>query len=75
MASEMKLLMQSIGMASGLIGKMVSWTGVDSTGYEVTKEGQVTAISFKDGKQYASVNDESISLDQLLKIWDAETTS
>lgn len=75
MASEMKLLRQSIGMASGLIGKMVSWTGVDSTGNEVTKEGQVTAISFKDGKQYASVNDESISLDQLLKIWDVETTS
>jgi flagellar basal-body rod modification protein FlgD len=73
MASEMKLLRQSIGMASGLIGKMVSWTSKDSYGNEVDKEGPVEAISFKEGKQFANVKGEDVSLDQLTKIWDPET--
>lgn len=75
MASEMKLLRQSIGMASGLIGKMVSWTAKDSTGNNVNKEGRVDAISFKDGKQFANVNGSDVALDQLTKIWDQETGS
>lgn len=75
MAKEMSLLRQSIGMASGLIGKMVSWTGKDSNGLDISKEGLVDAISFKDGKQYASVKGENVSLDQLTKIWDPETAS
>lgn len=70
MAGEMKLLRQTMGMAPGLIGKMVSWKGKDSTGVEVTKEGLVDAISFNDGKQYASVKGEKVSLDQLTKIWE-----
>ncbi|MNI95997.1 flagellar basal body rod modification protein [compost metagenome] len=75
MAQEMKLLRQSIGMASGLIGKMVSWNGTDSTGNETAKQGPVDAITIKDGKQFASVNGESVALDQITKIWVPETSS
>lgn len=75
MASEMSLLRQSLGMASGLIGKMVSWNTTDSSGNTVSKEGTVDAISFKDGTQYATVKGENVSLDKLTKIWNPETTS
>ncbi|WP_438446897.1 flagellar hook capping FlgD N-terminal domain-containing protein [Gorillibacterium sp. sgz5001074] len=75
MAKEMSMLRQSIGMASGLIGKMVSWTVKDSNGLNTTKEGKVDAISFKDGKQYANVKGENVALDQLTKIWDSGAAS
>lgn len=75
MATEMKSLRESIGIASGLIGKNVSWTGKDSEGNDVDNEGIVDAITFKDGKQYANVNGAEVTLDQLTKIWNPESSS
>jgi flagellar basal-body rod modification protein FlgD len=72
MASEMKLLRQSLGMDSGLIGKQVSWEGQDSFGTKLVKSGKVDAITFKDGIQYANVMGEEVSLDKLLKIQNPE---
>jgi flagellar basal-body rod modification protein FlgD len=71
MATEMKALRQTLGFASGLIGKEVSWSSSDSTGKQVVKSGVVDSITFKEGTQYANVKGEEISLDKLLKIENA----
>jgi flagellar basal-body rod modification protein FlgD len=68
MSNEMKLLRQSIGFASSLIDKTVSWTLTSENGAAVTKSGVVKSISMKDGIQYAEVNGEKIALDQIQKI-------
>jgi flagellar basal-body rod modification protein FlgD len=75
MASEMKSLRESLGMASGLIGKSISWTSTDSGGNSYQNEGVVDAITFKDGKQYANVDGVQVSLEKLTKIWNAEPSS
>ncbi|MDF2924720.1 MAG: flagellar hook capping protein [Paenibacillaceae bacterium] len=75
MATEMKALRESLGMASGLIGKSVSWTSTDEVGNTYDYEGIVEAISFKDGKQYANVDGMQVTLDQLTRIWDPELSS
>ncbi|MEB3101160.1 flagellar hook capping FlgD N-terminal domain-containing protein [Ferviditalea candida] len=67
MASDMKLLRQSLGFASGLIGKSVSWTTGSGTSVQVAS-GLVDAIIVKDGQQYAQVKGEEIPLDQIVKI-------
>jgi flagellar basal-body rod modification protein FlgD len=72
MATEMKMLRQSLGTAPGLIGKQVSWEGKDSFGVNSVKSGIVDAITFKDGIQYANVLGEEVSLDKLLKIENPE---
>ncbi|KRE83183.1 flagellar hook capping protein [Paenibacillus sp. Soil766] len=71
MASEMKLMRQSLGFVSGLIGKSISWTGTDSSGIETEMSGIVDSITFKDGNQYATVNGAEVSLDKLKKIENA----
>jgi flagellar basal-body rod modification protein FlgD len=71
MATEMKALRQSPGMSSDLIGKSVSWLGTDANGSSISKSGVIDSITFKDGIQYANVNNEAISLDQLTKIENA----
>jgi flagellar basal-body rod modification protein FlgD len=68
MANEMKLLRQSIGVASGLIGKSVSWNEAGKAGLTALF-GVVDAISMKDGMQYAVVGDRQVPLDQLTKVW------
>lgn len=66
MANEMKMLRQSIGIASDLIDKEISWTVTDSqTSVDTTKTGVVDSIIMKDGKQFAQVGGESISLDKI----------
>lgn len=72
MSKEMSLLRQSMGIASGLIGKQVTWSGTDETGQSVTKKGLVDAITFKEGTQYATVKGENITLDKLLTITNPE---
>jgi flagellar basal-body rod modification protein FlgD len=69
MADEMKMLRQSLGLAPGLIGKNVSWDTKDALGRNVTKSGVVDALTFKEGKQYAKVEGDEISLDKLTKVW------
>jgi flagellar basal-body rod modification protein FlgD len=68
MAGEMKLLRQSLGITSDLIGKTVSWQGKDSTGNSVEKTGKVDSITFKDGNQFINVNGETITVNQLTRI-------
>ncbi|UKS29884.1 flagellar hook capping protein [Paenibacillus sp. HWE-109] len=68
MAGEMKLMRQSLGFVSGLIGKSVTWTDIDSSGASSEKTGIVDSITFKEGNQYASVKGVEISLDKLKKI-------
>ncbi|KRF31923.1 flagellar hook capping FlgD N-terminal domain-containing protein [Paenibacillus sp. Soil787] len=68
MAGEMKLMRQSLGFVSGLIGKSITWSEIDSSGASVEKSGVVDSISFKEGNQYANVKGVEISLDKLKKI-------
>ncbi|WP_261306030.1 flagellar hook capping FlgD N-terminal domain-containing protein [Paenibacillus andongensis] len=74
MAGEMKLMRQSLGFVSGLIGKSITWTEIDSSGASVEKSGVVDSISFKDGNQFANVKGVEISLDKLKKIENASET-
>lgn len=71
-SQEMRMLRESMGIASGLIGKAVSWTEVDSNGNTIANEGIVEAVSFKDGKQYLNINGLQILLEQLSKVWNPE---
>lgn len=68
MATEMKMLRQSIGFASGLIGKNVSWASIDASGNSAVKSGIVDSITFKNDKQFATVGKEEVSLDKLVRI-------
>ncbi len=69
MADEMKLLRQSLGMTSALIGKTISWETPNETNTEmVIRSGVVEAILMKDGNQYASVEGDEVPLDQIVKI-------
>lgn len=72
MSNEMKLLRQSLGFASGLIGKNIAWTLTDSNGQSVNKSGLVDSITVKDGVQYAMVKGEKVPLDQISQISNAE---
>ncbi|BFT73070.1 flagellar hook capping FlgD N-terminal domain-containing protein [Paenibacillus sp. P36] len=74
MAGEMKLMRQSLGFVSGLIGKSITWDETDSTGATVENSGVVDSITFKDGNQFANVKGVEISLDKLKKIEDAGET-
>jgi flagellar basal-body rod modification protein FlgD len=74
MSSEMKLLRQSLGISSELIGKSVSWQGKDDAGNSVAKTGVVDSITFKDGNQFINVNGEALTVDQLTKIENAGGT-
>lgn len=71
MASEMKLMRQSLGFVSGLIGKSITWSGTDSSGATTDMTGVVGSITFKDGNQFANVNGVEVSLDKLKKIENA----
>ncbi|MCZ8520051.1 MULTISPECIES: flagellar hook assembly protein FlgD [Paenibacillus] len=63
MGSEMKLLRQSLGFASGLIGKNVTWTEDGAV-----KSGLVDSIVVKNGGQFAKVGTQEISMDQVSQI-------
>jgi flagellar basal-body rod modification protein FlgD len=71
MAGEMKLLRQSMGIASSLIGKSVSWFDGAGSIQEV-RTGIVDSITFRNSVQYANVKGAEIPLDQLIKVTNAE---
>jgi flagellar basal-body rod modification protein FlgD len=71
MAGEMKLLRQSMGIASSLIGKSVSWLDEAGSIQEV-RTGIVDSITFRNSVQYANVKGAEIPLDQLIKVTNAE---
>jgi flagellar basal-body rod modification protein FlgD len=68
MSSEMKLMRQSLGFASGLIGKEVAWININDKGESISSTGVVESIVVKDGSQYALVKGEQIALDRISKI-------
>src|SRR5690606_11647738 len=71
MATEMRLMRQSIGWASSLIGKSINWTLLDSeTQQPVVKTGKVEAINIKEGNQYVLADGQDVPLEQITKIWD-----
>ncbi|OXM84672.1 flagellar hook capping FlgD N-terminal domain-containing protein [Paenibacillus rigui] len=67
-SSEMKLMRQSLGFASGLIGKDITWDGLDEKGEVVAKTGAVESIVVKDGSQFAVVKGEQVAMDRISKI-------
>jgi flagellar basal-body rod modification protein FlgD len=69
MALEMTKLRQSIGMASGLIGKTISWEELsEGSTVPIMKSGVVDSITIKDGNQHARVGETNVSLDRILRI-------
>ncbi|TDF98224.1 flagellar hook capping FlgD N-terminal domain-containing protein [Paenibacillus piri] len=67
--TEMKQLRQTLGFASGLIGKEISWTTVSSdSNNPIVKNGVVESIIVKSDGQYAVVKGEQIGLDRISAI-------
>ncbi|MCS7461892.1 flagellar hook capping protein [Paenibacillus doosanensis] len=75
MSNEMKLLRQSLGFASGLIGKSITWGGTNEKGESIDKTGIVDSIVVKDGSQFAVVGKEKIALDQITQIANSASSS
>jgi flagellar basal-body rod modification protein FlgD len=67
MSKEMTSLRQSAGMAAALIGKEVSWVETKDTGV-VNHSGIVDSIIWRDGKQFAKVNNVEVAMDNILSI-------
>ncbi|MEK8130228.1 flagellar hook capping FlgD N-terminal domain-containing protein [Paenibacillus filicis] len=68
MANEMKQLRQSLGFASGLIGKEIAWSYEDKDNVTHTRSGIVESITVKKGEQFAKVNGEDIALTNISQI-------
>jgi flagellar basal-body rod modification protein FlgD len=68
MSKELKLMRQSIGLSSSLIGKVVDWTVTNSNDVTTTGNGIVESIIVKDGFQFALVKGEQINLDFISQI-------
>lgn len=73
-SSQLTEMRQSLGTASSLIGKKVSWleASSDKTGSPEMKSGIVDSILIRDGRQFAKVGKDEIPLDFLVKIENAE---
>jgi flagellar basal-body rod modification protein FlgD len=75
MSTEMKNLRQTLGFASGLIGKQISWTiSSDASKDPTLKSGVVESIIVKSDGQYALVKGEEIALSRIAKISNSEAT-
>ncbi len=75
MADEMKQMRQSLGWASSLIGKTVSWQdSANPDSASTTKSGIVSAILVKSGSQYAKVEGEDIPMDSITSVADSAGT-
>lgn len=72
MAGEMKQLRQSLGFASGLIGKQISYTATDENGEVQSHSGVVESITLKSGGQYAKVDGVDVALDKITEIANQE---
>ncbi|GAB2721937.1 flagellar hook capping FlgD N-terminal domain-containing protein [Paenibacillus thermoaerophilus] len=71
MSDEMKLLRQSMGFATGLIGKTIEWEQLNAvTNVKEKKTGVVSSLTFKEGKQFADVDGASVQIDQILRVWE-----
>lgn len=74
MANELKFMRQSLGFASSLIGKSVTWSLKSDNGQEVSNSGLVEAIKVRNGEQLAIINGQEVSLDRISKITNPEET-
>jgi flagellar basal-body rod modification protein FlgD len=75
MAKEVSSLRQSPGMASGLIGKTISWMDVNTQGVTEMYSGVVDSIVWRDGLQYAQAGGSEIPIDEILSVSDTGTQS
>ncbi|WP_127592519.1 flagellar hook capping FlgD N-terminal domain-containing protein [Paenibacillus lautus] len=67
--TQLTAMSQSLGAASSLIGKQISWMFKPEDGSEsVMKSGIVDSIMVREGVHYAKVGDSEVSLDQIVKI-------
>lgn len=67
--TQLTAMSQSLGAASSLIGKQISWMFKPEDGSEsVMKSGIVDSIIVREGVHYAKVGDSEVSLDQIVKI-------
>lgn len=78
--NQLTAMSQSLGAASSLIGKQVSWMFKPVDGSETTmKSGIVDSIVVREGIHYAQVAGSEVALNEILKIENAlieeETTS
>lgn len=72
--TQLTAMSQSLGAASSLIGKQISWMVKPEDGSEsVMKSGIVDSIIVREGIHYAKVGDSEVSLDQIVKIEHAVT--
>ena len=72
--TQLTAMSQSLGAASSLIGKQISWMFKPEDGSEsVMKSGIVDSIMVREGVHYAKVGDSEVSLDQIVKIETALT--
>ncbi|MEK5058728.1 flagellar hook capping FlgD N-terminal domain-containing protein [Paenibacillus shunpengii] len=70
-SGQLESLAQSLGAASGLIGKNVSWIGKDAeSGESGVLTGQVESIIIRDQIQYAMIGDEEVALTDIIQISD-----
>ncbi|CAM3356169.1 flagellar hook assembly protein FlgD [Marinicrinis lubricantis] len=73
MSQQLSMMRQSMGISSDLIGKNVNFIVWNTATYqEQTMTGIVEGIKMKDGYQYAIVDGQEVSLDQITKIWFSE---
>jgi len=67
--TEISMLRQSLGLASSLIGKEITWTTYSETGAPTGEQtGIVEAILMKNGEQFAKVNGIEVSLEAITRI-------
>lgn len=72
--TQLTAMSQSLGAASSLIGKQISWMFKPEDGSDsVMKSGIVDSIIVREGVHYAKVGDSEVSLDQIVKIENAVT--
>lgn len=81
-STQLTAMSQSLGTASGLIGKDISWiqTGkkdsiTGETGDGTTKSGTVDSIIIRDGVQYAKVGKDEIALKEVTSVQNAHTSA
>mgnify|MGYP001028650741 CR=1 FL=1 len=68
MTEEIRLLRQSIGASSAMIGLEAEWARTGATGSIESGSGVITAIRIRDGRHYAEIGNELIDLDHIIAV-------
>lgn len=67
-SKEMSALRQSAGMVAGLIGKEISWVETSDDGVASNKNGVVDSIVWRDGVQFAKVQNSEVKIGEITSI-------